>query len=131
MSQRRPTKPVTTVDLPEPDEIVDVVESTTEPGGIPVASEAVPEPEPLVVETKVQPHDDPPQYRVKEGEPNGLILGPNDPIVLEGEDTGSEVIIKRDVFRKVYPRGTKRPSYILLYPAGMRVAKSTLQRVNT
>jgi hypothetical protein len=146
MAQRRSTsKPV--INVPLPDEIVvveDVVaEAVVEPqtdtdgpawlitGSAESKQEdAAPAPEIPVVETKVQPHDERPAYRVREGEPKGLILGPDDPIRLTGKDTGTEVIVDQDIFRRVHPRNTKRPTYVLLYPKGMKVAKSTLTRVN-
>jgi hypothetical protein len=78
-----------------------------------------------VVETKEAPR---PAYR-DEGAPSGMILEPNEPIRLEGEDAGIAVIVKRDVYRKFYPRGTKRPSYMLLYKSGSRVLKSTLMQI--
>lgn len=77
------------------------------------------------VETKEAPQ---PSYR-PEGAPNGLILKQGDPVRLEGEDAGIAVIVKRDVYREVYPSNSRRPSYVLVYPRGARVLKSTLQRL--
>jgi hypothetical protein len=147
MAQRRSTSKTPVTNVPLPDEIVVVEEEAVEtapeqhadtdgPAWLitgsaqPEPEEALPAPEIPVVETKVQPHDETPAYRVREGEPKGLILGPDDPVRLTGKDTGTEVIVDQDIFRRVYPRNTKRPTYILLYPKGMKVAKSTLTRVN-
>ena len=145
MAQRRTAPKKNIIDIPLPDDpiVVDAVEdapavvdetpqeSTDGPAWLVTGqAEEAPAPEIPVVETKVQPHDERPAYDVREGEPKGLILGPNDPIRLTGKDTGVEVIIDQDIFRRVYPRNTKRPTYILLYPKGMKVAKTTLQRVN-
>ena len=77
------------------------------------------------VETKEQPR---PVIR-DEGAPSGMILEPDEPIRLEGDDAGIAVIVRRDVYRKYYPRGTKRPSYMLLYKSGARVLKSTLMQI--
>ena len=144
MAQRRPAskKPVT--DVPLPDEVVvDEAVVNDEPQSAPdgpawLATAPTPDPEPdasstpeiPVIWTKIQPHPDAGDYRVREGEPKGLILGPNDPVRLTGKDTGTEVIVDQDIYRRVHPRNTKRPTYVLLYPKGMKVAKSTLTRVN-
>lgn len=123
--------PVTPVAAPE---AVADPEPPAQPETAPEAVVAPPadvvDPAPLLVETKIQPHPQMRSQDVREGVPNGLILGPDDPIRLEGEDTGTEVIVSRDVYRKVYPRNTKRPTYILLYPRGTRVVKSTLVRAS-
>lgn len=74
------------------------------------------------VTTKEQPQPTMPL----EGVPDGIILGPDDPLRIEAEDHGIIVIVKRDVYRMTYPRRSKRPSYILLYPRGSQVLKSTL-----
>ena len=81
-----------------------------------------------VVETKELPQ--PVMYEQRrEGEPNGLILRGDEPIRIEGKDDGVEIIVKRDVFREVYPSGTRRPTYILLYAKGTRVLKSVLTKL--
>lgn len=77
-----------------------------------------------IVETKEQPQ---PQTPI-EGAPPGLILRNGEDVVIDGMDMGQFVIVKQDVYREVYPRGTKRPSYFLLYHRGQRVLKSTLVR---
>lgn len=61
-----------------------------------------------------------------DGVPDGLILEPNDPLRIEGDDMGNVVIVKRDIYRKVFPRRSTRPSYVLVYPRGAQVLKSTL-----
>lgn len=75
-----------------------------------------------IVETKEQPQ---PQRPVV-GVPRGIILGQNDPVSIDGLDMGTFIIVKQDVYREVYPRGTKRPSYFLLYTRGQQIPKSTL-----
>ena len=77
------------------------------------------------VETKEAPR---PSYR-DEGAPNGLILEEGEPVRLEGEDDGVAIVVKRDVYRRYYPRGTTRPSYMLLHKGGSRILKSTLKQV--
>jgi hypothetical protein len=62
--------------------------------------------------------------------PSGLILSENEELRIEGEDMGNYVVVKRDVYREVYPPNTKRPSYFLLYNKGTEVLKSTLQPLN-
>lgn len=78
-----------------------------------------------VVETKEAPR---PVYR-DENAPNGMIIEEGEPIRLEGEDDGVAIIVKRDVYRRYYPRGTTRPSYMLLYKSGSRILKSTLKQI--
>jgi hypothetical protein len=77
-----------------------------------------------IVETKEQPQ---PQ-RPAENAPPGLILRNGEDVTIDGMDMGQFVIVKQDVYREVYPRGTRRPSYFLLYHRGQRVLKSTLVR---
>ena len=79
-----------------------------------------------VVETKEEPKPFTPHWTA----PNGLILQANEPIRIEADDCGNYVVVKRDVYREVYPSGAKRPSYFLLYSKGSQVLKSTLQALN-
>lgn len=65
----------------------------------------------------------------RESIPSGLILGPKEPLRIEGESDGLDVIVSRDIYRVVYPGGSKRPSFVLLHPRGARILKSTLQRI--
>jgi hypothetical protein len=75
------------------------------------------------VTTKEQPQ---PESGPVVGVPDGLILGPNEPLRIEGEDMGNVVIVKQDIYRQVFPRRSTRPSYVLVYPRGAQVLKSTL-----
>ncbi len=95
----------------------------------PRTSRKVDTPDTGVIETKEEPQPAP-VFRTdhREGVPNGLIIGQHDPLMLEGDDDGISITVTRDVYRKVYPYGSRRPSYILLYPRGAKVAKSLLQR---
>lgn len=120
---------------------VDVVESKIENEDAPVVEQA-PEPEPVkespvkasktistdmgTVETKEEPQPFTPHWSA----PDGLILQADDAIKIEGDDYGTYVVVKRDVYREVYPNGAKRPSYFLLYAKGTQVLKSTLQALN-
>lgn len=80
-----------------------------------------------VVETKEAPQPViPAAYASREPAPKGIILGPDDPVRIEGDDLGQEVLITQDVYRMVFPGSSKRPSYVLLYPRGAKVLKSTL-----
>lgn len=127
MPRRRP-RPVSPVEDTAP---VDVV--TTEDK--PVKAE---KPKPRTVksdlgtmETKEAPQPPQPKPYVpahQEGIPNGIILEPKEAVRLEGDDDGVTVTVSRDVYRKVYPQGALRPSYVLLYPRGAKVMKSLLQR---
>ena len=104
-----------------------VQEDAQEPVQAPKRTRAVKTQDVGVVETKEQPkpvvQED---YLSREPAPKGVILGPNDPVKIEGDDLGQEVLVTQDVYRMVFPGSSKRPSYILLYPRGARVLKSTL-----
>jgi hypothetical protein len=76
------------------------------------------------VETKEQP-----QPYIHEVAPSGLILEANEPVRVEGEVVGHEVVVSRPVYRRVFPPSAKRPSYLLVYPSGARVPKSILQQL--
>ena len=82
-----------------------------------------------IVETKEAPQPANPVYESREPAPKGIILGPDDPVKIEGDDLGQEVLVTQDVYRITWPGGTKRPSYILLYPRGTKVLKSTLAKL--
>lgn len=79
-----------------------------------------------VMDTKEEPRSSTPDT----GAPNGLILSATEPVRIEADDYGNYVVVKRDVYRKVYPLNSKRPSYYLIYTKGSRVLKSTLQALN-
>ena len=78
------------------------------------------------VETKEEPKPFVPHWTA----PNGLILQADEPVRIEADDHGNYVVVKRDVYREVYPVNSKRPSYFLLYSKGSQVLKSTLQALN-
>lgn len=65
----------------------------------------------------------------REAIPNGLILGPDEPLRIEGSADNLEVVVSRDVYRIAYPGGSRRPSFMLLYPRGARILKSTLSKM--
>lgn len=75
-----------------------------------------------VVDTKEAPR---PQI-YQEGAPEGLILEPNDPVLIEGDDFGHFIVVKQDVYRKTFPNNARRPSYVLLYARGTQILKSQL-----
>ena len=82
-----------------------------------------------IVETKEAPQPTRPVYDTREPAPKGIVLGPDDPVKIEGDDMGQEVLVTQDVYRITWPVGTKRPSYILLYSRGKKVLKSTLAKL--
>lgn len=75
-----------------------------------------------VVDTKEAPR---PQIR-QEGAPDGLILEPGEPVIIEGDDFGHFIVVKQDVYRKAFPNNARRPSYIMLYARGSQILKSQL-----
>lgn len=78
------------------------------------------------VETKEEPQPFIPHWTA----PNGLILEASEPVRIEADDCGTYVVVRRDVYREVYPANSKRPSYFLLYNKGAKVLKSTLTALN-
>lgn len=142
MPRRRP-RPVEATDLPSTDEVqetsaevepAETVETVVE--SKPRTSRKVDTPDVGVVETKEEPRpakptmmaNRAPQKPYVEGVPNGIIIEPGEDVYLEGDDDGVTVTVSRDVYRKVQPSNTRRPSYVLLYPRGAKVVKSTLQK---
>lgn len=92
-------------------------------------SRKVATPDSGAVETKEQPQPErpTPPATYPEGVPDGIILEPGAPVVIEGEDDGAAIIVSRNVYRKIIPFNAKRPTYILLYARGTQVLKSRLQ----
>jgi len=109
---------------PEPEAAPEPVQEAA-----PKRSRAVKTKDAGIVETKEQPQPSAPVAARREGEPNGIIIGPNDPVRIEGDDLGQEILVTQDVYRMSFPYGSRRPSYILLYPRGTKVLKSTLQKL--
>lgn len=63
----------------------------------------------------------------EEGAPQGKILGPDDDVSFDGEQVGNMVLVKENVYRKVTPLGSNRPSYVLLYRKGTQVPATSVQ----
>lgn len=119
MPRRRATAQPDNVEEPKVEVVEEVIASkpeTKEPKPRTVKSEVG------VVETKEQPQ--PVQHR--EGVPDGIILGPKEPIRIEGDDNGTSIIVKTDIYRETYPPRAKRPSYVLVYAKGTEILKSRL-----
>lgn len=54
--------------------------------------------------------------------PDGRILEPGDDLVFEGDSTHYGMVIPNEnVYRKIYPRGCKRPTYVQLVHKGVPV----------
>lgn len=64
-------------------------------------------------------------------EPDGLILEADEEARFEGVEVGGQVVVKENVYRKVYPRGAKYPNYIKLYDAGSVVPGQSVQRIRS
>ena len=116
------------------------VESVVEPvAETPVVEEPVVEKpakattprKPRSVKTEVGPVEtkEAPQPFIHEVAPKGLILEANEPLRIEGDVDGNDIVVAQDVYRRVYPASARRPSYLLVYPRGARVPKSILQRL--
>ena len=63
--------------------------------------------------------------------PEGRILEEGDEITIQGRVENNLVHIEEDVFRKVYPYRSKRPTFVLLYAKGTSVPLTALQAVGT
>ena len=146
MPRRRP-RPAVSSDTasvsaePVVEDAIEVNETneTSEPDAVIAAAfEAAPEPAPKrpravkttvgMVETKEAPQPAVDPYVAREPAPPGIILSADEPLRLEGNDMGVEVLVTQDVYRMTFPNGARRPSYILLYPRGARVPKTLLER---
>lgn len=60
--------------------------------------------------------------------PKGKIIKEGEDVSFEGEQVGDQIIVKEDVYREVFPRGTKRPHYVLLAAAGTAVPAEQAQK---
>lgn len=124
MPRRRATAPPDSVESTSVEEtFLEVSEPTPKPSPRSVKSEVG------VVETKEEPqpmHQQAIVHTHREGVPDGLILGPNEPIRVEGDDMGTFVVVKQDTYRETYPLRSKRPSYVLVYTKGTQILKSRL-----
>lgn len=58
--------------------------------------------------------------------PEGRILRDGEETTFSGTVVGQMAVVDEDVFREVYPRNSKRPSYVLVYVKGTAVPLNTL-----
>lgn len=68
--------------------------------------------------------------RPPEGKPKGKILGPDEEVTFDGDESGNFVTVKEDVYREVYSYSSNRPSYVLLFRAGSQIPLTTVKRIN-
>lgn len=66
----------------------------------------------------------------EEGVPDGIILEPDEDLYFEGDQNGNMITVTKNVYRKVFPRGCKKPSYTLLYRKGTQVSSFSAQGQN-
>lgn len=64
------------------------------------------------------------------GVPAGRILEVGEDVVFDGQVVGNMVIVQEDVYRKVYPFRSLRPTYVLIYNKGTQIASSSLRAVS-
>ena len=95
----------------------------------PPAARVVADPEVGTVQTKELPHPAP-VVRAEEPAPEGIVLEVGEPIRIEGDESDTDVLVTKDVYRRVVPPNARRPSFVLLYAKGTRVAKTTLQHLS-
>ena len=122
MARRRATAQQANVETKEVEieEVVGEVASEPEPESKPSPKPRTVKADVGTVETKEEPQP------LREGVPDGLILGPNEPLRVEGDDNGVSIVVRRDIYREVYPLRAKRPSYVLMYAKGTEILKSRL-----
>lgn len=102
MAGRRPA--VKTVD---PEEVIDIkVEETPEEVAKAIADE---------VDRNWPPSD----LESKQGVPEGIIFDVGEDVKIKGEMVNNELVPTVDHYRRVYPFGSKRPAYLLLFRAGI------------
>jgi hypothetical protein len=65
-------------------------------------------------------------FQERTTEPDGIIIRAGEPVQVEGHEVNGGVIPDRDVYREVFPRRSKRPTYVLLYRAGATIPRSLL-----
>ena len=61
------------------------------------------------------------------GQPKGLILDADEEFRFNGTKVGNMIVATEDVYRKVIPFRSKRPTYVLLVKAGTQYGESTVQ----
>lgn len=62
-------------------------------------------------------------------EPEGIILDQNDPLELHGDEKDGFLVISDDMYRRVVPKRSKRPTFVLLYRKGTMIPLHTVQRI--
>lgn len=63
--------------------------------------------------------------------PNSIILEADEDLHFEADRIENQIVVTKDVWRKVYPHRSLRPTYILLYRAGAHLPESMVQNLRT
>jgi hypothetical protein len=58
-----------------------------------------------------------------------LILGPDEPLRVSGEEDGGQIILDKTIYRAVRPFRTKRWSFTLVHPKGAAIPSSQIRKV--
>lgn len=59
--------------------------------------------------------------------PDGRVIEPGEAPTFDGEAFGSQVLVKENVYRKVMPHHSARPTYVLLWAKGTMLPQSTVE----
>ena len=68
-------------------------------------------------------------FRHRSTPPKGHIIKAGDPLTFPGEEVSGGVMTTCDVYREIILRGSKTPTYTLLYRKGTLVAKTALNKI--
>lgn len=58
---------------------------------------------------------------IEEVPPKGRIIEPGEEVTFSGHREGNKIVSDEDVFRKVFPMGSKRPTYVRIFKKGRQV----------
>lgn len=61
--------------------------------------------------------------------PKGRIIRYGEPITVEGRDDGSSIVVSEDIYQEVFVRRSNRPTYVLKFRKGTRVARTSMRQV--
>ena len=70
-----------------------------------------------------------PRAKYQPTEPKGHIIRVGEEITVPGDDLGNAIRTTEDVYREVFPRNSKRPSFILLFPKNTIVPKHAVRKL--
>jgi len=89
---------------------------------------------PATQQSSVKSHLTDPNYEEQDwanipGAPDGLVLGPNQNMSVDGEPSadGTHIVLSRAVYRAFLPMGSKRWAFVLEHPASAQIPMSIVR----